>query len=305
MPPRLRPYGPTWAALPLYALLLLAGCDRAAAPAAAAASAPETAVRRLAEHLHDNDLAGFARAAVPPADHARLEIAWREGRSRWPLTELPLDDQLESLLSALAAPGSERALQQGFRRNFAHQHKDLKDAARSLGLFGVQYVQREGVYTAEERAHYAQAIVALSAWAQDAPLGDPERIAVAIPKLAAAARKTGLAGENALRDAGMSASLRQLSPFFAEAKTTLARYGLPLDRSLTELRTELVEQRGDQARVRVHYPLGGREIDTVLSLQRRDGRWYLADYLRHAQQAAAAGSPQAEDANATHLAPTQ
>jgi hypothetical protein len=230
---------------------------------------------------------------VPPADYAQLETAWREGRSRWPLTELPLDDQLESLLSALAAPDSERTLQQSFKRNFANQDKDLKDAARSLGLFGVQYVKREGVYTDEERAHYAQLITALSEWAQRAPLSDPQRGMAAIPPLVAAARKTGLTDEQSFREAGMTGSLQRLSPFFAQAKALLAGYGLPLDRSFSELRTVLVEQKGDQARVRVHYPLGTREIDTVVSLQRRAGRWYLTDYLRHAEQALAPATDEA------------
>ena len=272
------------------ALLAVAGCQRAPAPGpqAVAASEPAAAVQRLARHLHDNDLVGFARDAVPPTDYARLETAWREGRSRWPLTELPLDEQLEPLLATLSAPGSEGRLQQGFKRNFANQNKDLRDAARSLGSFGVQYVKREGVYTTEERAHYAQVITALSEWGAQAPLGDPKHGATAISKLAAAARRTGLSSEQGLREAGMTESLRRLGPFFAQAKATLASYGLPPDRSLSGLRTELIEQKGDQARVRIHYPLGKREIDTVVSLQRRDGHWYLVDHLHHAGQALAA-----------------
>jgi chorismate mutase len=282
----------------LCGLLALASCERTPVPAEVAASEPEASVRELAKHLRDNDLEGFARAAVPPTEYVRLEAAWREGRSRWPLTELPLDDQLEPLLAVLSAPGSERSLQQGFSRNFANQHKDLKDAAQSLGAFGVQYVKREGVYTDEERAHYAQVIAALSEWAAQAPLGDPKRGAAAIPKLAAAARKTGLTSEQALREAGMSASLRKLAPFFAEAKATLASYGLSPDQSIAGLRTELVEQEGDRASVRVHYPLGKREIDTVVSLQRLDGHWYLTDHLRHSGQALttpAAESPEASE----------
>ena len=161
-----------------------------------ATSEPAAAVQRLARHLHDNDLVGFARDAVPPAEYAGLETAWREGRSRWPLTELPLDEQLEPLLATLSAPDSERSLQQGFNRNFANQDKDLRDAARSLGSFGVQYVKREGVYTAGERAHYAQVITALSEWAAQATLGDPKRGAAAIARLAAAARRTGLADKS-------------------------------------------------------------------------------------------------------------
>ena len=275
-----------WKAGVCMALLLAAGCERAPAPAAPA-SEPAAAVQRLARHLHDNDLAGFARDAVPPGEYARLESAWREGRSRWPLTELPLQDQLQPMLAALAAPDSERSLQQGFNRNFAHQDKDLKDAARSLGLFGVKYVKREGIYTPEERAHYAQVIGALSEWAAAAPLADPVRGRKAIPDLAAAARRTGLATEAQIQAAGMQGTLRRLAPFFAQAKTTLASYGLPLDRSFSGLRAELVEQKGELARVRVRYPLGRRQIDTVISLQRRDGHWYLADHLRHAAQALA------------------
>ena len=195
MPSRLFVFRWISLALPLGGLLLLAACKQEPAAPRPATSGAAGAVHQLVQHLHDSDLAGFARAAVPPAEYARLELAWREGRSRWPLTELPLDDQLESLLSALAAPDSERQLQQAFKRNFANQDKDLKEAARSLGLFGVQYVKREGVFTDEERAHYAQMIQALSEWAQQAPLSDSKRGMAAIPPLAAAARKTGLTDE--------------------------------------------------------------------------------------------------------------
>ena len=267
-------------------LLAVAGCKRAAEPPAVAkVSEPEAAVLQLAKHLHNNDLEAFARDAVPADEHAQLETAWAEGRSRWPLTELPLDDQLQPMLAALSTKDAESTLQQSFRRNFANQHRDLKEAAHSLGLFGVQYVKNEGVYTEDERAHYAQLITALAEWAEGAPLGDPKRGAATIPALVAAARKTGLDTEQAFQDVGMQGSLHQLGPFLAQVKTSLADYGLPLDESFAGLRTELLEQKGDQARVGVHYPLGKQQIDTVVSLQRRAGHWYVADHLRHAQEA--------------------
>ncbi|MEO7638737.1 MAG: hypothetical protein ABIS85_06035 [Pseudoxanthomonas sp.] len=289
MPPCLHLQRMSWFALALCTLTGLASCKPGPAPPpAVVASAPEAAVRQLARHLHDNNLQGFARDSVPAADYARLETAWREGRSRWPLTELPLDDQLEPLLATLAAPDAEVTLQQSFKRNFANQGKDLKDAAHSLGLFGVQYVKREGVFTEEERAHYAQMIAALSDWAQRAPLSDPKRGAATIPPLVAAARQTGLTTPQSFHAAGMSGTLQRLSPFLAAFKTVLADYGLPLDRSLAALDTALVEQKGDRARVRITYPLGQRRIDTVVSLQRRDGHWYLSEPLRRAELALAA-----------------
>jgi hypothetical protein len=66
---------------------------------------------------------------------------------------------------------------------------------------------------------------------------------------------------------------------------------LPLDTTFNDLRTGLVEEKGDTATVRIHYPLGEREIDTVVSLTRRDGRWYLTDYLKHAEDMLAAAAP--------------
>lgn len=295
MPPRLHLRRMSLLVLTLCTVMGLAGCKPEPVPVAAvAASAPEAAVRKMVSHLHDNDLHGFARDAVPAADYVRLESAWRAGSSRWPLTELPLDDQLEPLLATLAAPNAEGTLQQGFKRNFANQGKDLKDAAHSLGLFGVQYVKREGVFTEEERAHYAQMIAALSDWAGRAPLSDPRRGAAAIPPLVTAARKTGLTTPQSFHDAGMTGTLQRLSPFLAAVKTVLADYGLPLDRSLAELETALVEETGDLARVRITYPLGQRRIDTVVSLRRRDGHWYLSDPLRRAELALA--TPAGENA---------
>lgn len=253
----------------------------------AGATKPAEAVRLLTQHLHDNDLEAFARDAVPPALQPQLERAWREGRTRWPLTELPFDERLPQLLASLSAPGSEKKLQQVFDRQFSGADAELKAAAMSLGLFGVQYIRSEGDYSDEERQHYAQFIQAISQWGLSAPLGDPQRARRVIPQLTTAARRTGLASEADFRKAGMQESLRRLGPFVATAKKALATYGLPLDDSLSGLQASLQQQTGDHARVRLRYTLGETDIDTVVAVERRGGRWYLSDYLRHAEAAAA------------------
>jgi len=267
-----------------------AGCKRESAPTvlAGGASKPAQAVQLLTRHLRDNDLEAFARDAVPPALHAQLEIAWREGRTRWPLDELPFDDRLPALLGALAAPGSEARLQQVFDRQFAGSHAELKAAAASLGLFGVQYMRTESGFSDAERHHYAQFIEAISRWAVSAPLGDPQRARRAIPPLAAAARSTALRSEADFAHAGMATSLRKLSPFVRTLKQVLDGYGLRLDDCLGGLQAGLQQQTGDTATVRMRYTLGGHSIDTVVQVERHDGRWYLSDYLRHAEAAVAA-----------------
>lgn len=283
-----------WLLLAMVMALALGACRRPATPEElpGASSEPAGAVRQLADHLQRNDLEAFARDALPAEEHARLAEAWTQGRSRWPLTELPLDDQLGPLLATLAAPGAERELTRTFDQQVAGQDKGLRDAARSLALFGQQYLGAQGEYSKEERAHYVQVVAALGQWSAGAPLGDRTRGHAAIARLTEAARATGLDGDEALAAAGMEESLRRLGPFAAAVKAVLADYGLDLDHSLADLRTGLVEEDGDHASVRIHYPLAGREIDTIVSLTRRDGQWYLTDHLQHAAALLAEPAPE-------------
>ena len=279
MPRRLR-------VLVVLSLCLLGACQRdaaAPAPVAGTATRPAQAVRLLAARLHANDLVGFTRAAVPPALHRRLDAAWRDGRSRWPLDEVPLDERLPAMLATLAAPGSEARLQATFDRQFARADRELRAAAMSLGQFGMQYVRSEGDYSDAEREHHLQDIAALSRWGMTAPLADPPRARATIAQLARAARRTGIDADGDFSQLGMDASLARLGPFLATLKQGFARYGLDLDATLGQLQATLLEQTGDSARVRLRYRLGEGEVDTVLALHRIDGHWYLRDYLRRAE----------------------
>lgn len=282
----------------LCACVLLAACRPSAqAPAASVLpggnTRPAQAVRLLTAHLRANDFDAFARDAVPPALHAQLQVAWHEGRTRWPLDELPLAGRLPAMLASLSAPDAQARLQQAFDRQFANETSQLRAAAISLGVFGAQYVSHEGAYSADERAHYAQLIQAMSRWAAAAPLGDAQRAQRVIPQLVAAARRTGLVDAGQFAHLGMDASLQRLGPFAATLKQALAQYGLRLDDSLDDMQVTLLQQTGDSAQVRMRYRLGDSDIDTVVTVQRVAGHWYLGDYLRHAQAAVATPPPAA------------
>lgn len=264
-------------------LLALTACTPPPATPPAGAATPAEAVTGLARLLRADDLAGFAVAAVPPDLHARLEAGWRTGQTRWPLEELPLDEHLPALLATLAAPGAEARLQAQFRRQFAGAGKELSAAAVSLGVFGLEYVAREPAFSAEERDHYAQQIRALSRWGAQAPLADPARARAVIAALASAVRRSGLRGQADLARHGMDASLRRLGPVWRASKDGLARYGLDLDASLSSVQATLQRQTGDLAEVRLRYTLAGTPIDTLVAVQRVDGRWYLRDQLRNAE----------------------
>ena len=261
-----------------------------AMPAPHGAATPAAAVTDLIADLRRNALADLPRTALPPALYARVEAGWRAGRSRWPLTELPLDDSIPGLLHALTQPDAERKLQARFRQQLSGQTRALQEAARGLGLWGRQYLAREGQYNAQQRRHYVQLVDAVSSWAAQAPLGDPERGRDSVHLLVNGAARGAPAGADDFSRMGMDASLKGLVPLYLAGKQMLGRYGLGVDAALASVRADTVEIRGDTATVRVKYLLAGREIETVMDVVRRDGRWYLADYLAAAEASLADGA---------------
>ena len=293
MPPSARPVGHrSLQGLPalLAALLALAaaGCDRGQRITPGAATEPVQAVAQLTRHLRDNDLQAFARDAVPPELRPRLAAAWQTGSTRWPLDELPFDQKIPGIVTALSADKADLQLRRSFDRQFANANTEIHAAATALGLFGVKFLQSDDTLSAEERAHYAQLVSAMSEWGASATLGDPKRGRGAIARLTLAARQTGLREEADFRRFGMDDSLRRLTPLIAALKETLRSYDLDLDQSLDTMTLSLDRQDGDRARVRMRYRLADKAIDTVVAVERIDGHWYLSDFLRNARAAAAA-----------------
>lgn len=264
--------------------------DDTAAPASDL-SRPALAVQVLTGHMRSGDFAAFARDAVPPSLHARLEAAWGAGATRWPLDELPFSEHLPAVLGALAADDAEATLLAGFDRQFAGSAREIRSAAATLGMFGMQYVEQQGDFSESERDHYPQLVAAVAQWASQAPLADRAHAAEAIARLSAAAREVGPATAEDLAAAGMEASLRRIGAFSMEARAVLGGYGLDLDAALASARASLQVQQGDRATVRLRYVLAGSEIDTVVAMERIDGRWYVGDFLRHARAAAGAHAP--------------
>ena len=278
----------------------LAGCNRSPTSSQAAANAgvscvqaatPEAAVTLLVDALRNNALEAIPCRAVPPAMQDALEQAWREDRSRWPMSQLPLSSKLPAVLNALNGPAAETKLRIGFDRQFGGQTAELQSAARGLGLFAVRYIQKESSYQPDQRAHYANLIVALGDWSNHAPLGDRALGHQAIALLVAGADASSIHDDAALHAAGMRGSLHGLVPLYRSATQALALYGLSLDDSLSSVQASLKDRDGDHARVHVRYLVHGEPVEADVAVERRDGHWYLAGMLADAQQALAAAVP--------------
>ncbi|MCS4231901.1 hypothetical protein M2410_002656 [Stenotrophomonas chelatiphaga] len=287
-------------------LLAMAACQRDVVDPAAPPAEPVAAVQAMARAIADNDLVAYARLSVPPAQYAALEQAWSQGHSRWPLTELPLHDQLLPMLQALSADDGSQRLQRSFDRQLAGQTTAVRQAAQSMGLFGVQYLRHETSFTSSQQAHYVQVVETLAAWAADAPISDRARARASIAALTRAASATGLSTDDQLQQAGMAASLQRLGPFIATLKAVLASYGLDLDASMRGIVGDILSQQGDNALVRLQYPLAGQTISLQIPLTRREGHWYLTRTLADTDallRNASAARAKAEAESAALIAP--
>ncbi|HIE5648457.1 TPA: hypothetical protein ACXNQV_000252 [Stenotrophomonas maltophilia] len=279
-------------------LLAVAACREPGSDPARPAAEPVAAVQAMAQRLAEDDLLGYAKLSVPPSQYQRLQQAWADGHSQWPLTELPLGDQLLPMLAALRRPGASAELQRSFDRQLAGQSGAVRQAAQSMGNFGVQYLRHQKGYTPSQQAHYIALVEALSGWAQGAPISDRARARSSIAALVGAATQVGFEDDAGLQAAGMEGSLQQLAPFIHTLKAVLASYGLGVDEALLSIRGEVLSLEGDNALVRLQYDLAGRELTLQLPLSRREGHWYLtrtlADtdaILRQADAARAAAAP--------------
>lgn len=286
-------------------LLAIAACRESGSDPAAAPAEPVAAVQAMAQRLAEDDLVGYAKLSVPPSQYQRLQQAWADGHSQWPLTGLPLGDQLLPMLAALREPGASVQLQRSFDRQLAGQARAVRQAAQSMGNFGVQYLRHQKGYTPGQQAHYIQLVQTLAAWAQDAPISDRARARSSIAALVGAAAEVGQ-DDAGLQAAGMEGSLQQLAPFIHTVKAVLASYGLGVDEALRSVRGELLSVEGDNALVRLQYELAGRAMTVQVPLSRREGHWYLtrtlADtdaLLRQADAARAAAAPEPVPAPAT------
>jgi len=267
----------------LSAALLLTGCGRDGKITSGGAD-QEDAVRTLNTHLINNDLAAFARAALPPDIHAHLSEAWQTGRTRWPLDELPLSAHYPGALAALSAENARAELMAVFDRQLAGAERDLRQSARLLSAFMVQFIQHQtnGLYSEHERAHYSQLITATGQWAAAAPLADRERAGQALDLMIPAARKADLGSDAAFAEAGMDDALDRIAPVMAAFKQALALYGLDINALLADARVHAFSQ----SEVELRYWLGENEITAIIPVEQIDGRWYVSDFVRRVREAA-------------------
>lgn len=280
------------------ALALLAGCgqkEEAAAPAAEqAAVATTSAASTMSAQVsafRANDLKSLLESALPPAQLDKLRAEWDTERQQ-PLSE---EERLEFAENwgKLTAPD-------GIDRIMAEVEPQLaKLKPQIAGLIGMGQgaatvmIAQSTELTADQKAQATQFMNGLSAWAMKTDFADPALLRQSLTALGEGLRATGIQTLDEARALSFDELLVRIGQAMGGFKQALAVYGFSLDEMADSIKTELVSENGNSARVKVSYALFGTPMSFESDMERVDGRWYGKDMLeqiRKEEAEAAAGA---------------
>lgn len=273
----------------LLTALVLTGCRREppAEDLSTVPGDPVAAVLAQAKAVRDNDLVRWSRLSLPPELHARSEALWNERLA----AATPADEEdareYAEMMARLTAPDAEAALMrdlepklQQFEAEVAGQWP-LMQATASIFLSAA--IEANTELGAAEKTHGREVADALLDWAQPALITDRGRAREAVAALSATARELDLPTLDQARALGMTDAMEKGGVALAGLKQAALAYGFDADAALDGVQAELVSREGDQATVKVTYPLLGRTISYETQMQRVGEGWYGAEAIRQAE----------------------
>ncbi len=279
------------------ALALLAGCgqkEEAAAPAEQVAVATASASSTLSAQVsafRANDLKALLAAALPPAQLDKLRAEWDAERQQ-PLSEEERLEFAENWGKLTAPDGIDRIMAE-----VEPQLAQMKPQMAGLIAMGqgvaTMTIAQSTELTEEQKAQATQFMNGLGAWASKTDFTDPALLRQSLTALAEGLRATGIKTLDDARALSFDELLVRVGQAMGGFKQALAVYGFSLDEMADSVKTELVSENGNSARVRVSYALFGTPLSFESDMERVDGRWYGKDMLeqiRKEEAEAAAGA---------------
>ncbi|HLS83126.1 MAG TPA: hypothetical protein VK016_00470 [Arenimonas sp.] len=289
----------------LLLLTALSACrrDEAAPEAVTAPDDPVAAVQAQASALRQNDLGRFARLSLPPDLYQRSAELWDRRVAEGEPVDPEDAAEYEQLMSRLLAEDAEEALMRDLEPKLAQLDVELAGQwplmQATAGIFLAAAIQANEELSPEQKAHASELVTALLAWLEPKLITDRARARQAIGAAVRTARALELPTLEASRALGHEQALAKGSLLLAGAKDITRAYGLDLDEALDGMHAELVSRQEDQATVRIRYPLLGKQLSFERAMVRRDGGWYAAEDIAHAEaELAQAGHESGNDADA-------
>ena len=284
-------------ALTVVFVLCLTACGRdAPTGTAGVAEGPEQAILWSAKLAIQGDVAALLEHMLPPADFARVKAEWNDRTADDEISEEERTRFAETM-AKLTAPDAADTIYAEIEpdlRQFDAQYKQQVPAMVAMGQGYLQgMVQQNQQLSDAEKEQAGAAIKALGEWVQRTNFTDPALVKQALVELSATAR----ALELETLDEGRALSFEQAAPKLMVAVNGLKKvfdvYGFSVDRTLESVKTEVISNDGQTAKLKVDYTLLGTPLSTETDMVKLDGRWYAKDTIDKLKQHAVESTPPA------------
>ena len=275
---------------------LLVGCGKdeatqTAAPAEKAAvqtAAPATAATAMDAQIkafRSNDLKALLEAALPAAEIERMRSEWDKNRAE-PITEEDRAEFADSWGKITAADGVDKIMAE-----MEPQLAQLKPQLAGMIAMGqgmaTMTIAESTDLTDAQKAQATAFMNGLSGWLGKTDFADPALMRKSLTALADGLRATGITKLDDIKALSFDELLAKFGPAVGGVKNALAAYGFSLDAIADSVKTEIVSEAGDTAKLKVSYALFDAPMSFESEMQKVDGKWYGKDMLAQLEKAKA------------------
>ncbi len=273
---------------------LLGGCDKKeeAAPVVATEKAAVAVNAGAAEALQAqvkafqaNDLKGLLNSALPPKEIERMRSEWEEQRKET-ITEEERKEFAESWGKLTASDGVDKIMAE-IEPQLAEMKPQMAGLIAMMQGMGTMSIQQSTELTPEQKSQATQFMNGLGGWMSKTDFTDAKLMRASLTALAEGLRATGITSLDDVNAMSFDQLLEKAGPAFAGVKNALAAYGFSLDQIASSVKTEVVSETGDAAKLKVTYNLFDSPLSFESEMRRIDGRWYGKDMLEQMEKAAA------------------
>lgn len=261
-----------------------AGCgnQQSSAPVATSANTPDATIRKSADLLKQNDIAGVMQNALPPAEFEKVKADWTKANNERPVTD---EDRkkFEETMARLTAPDADKTIYAEIEpqlKQFDAQYQQQIPMYVAMGqgwLTGM--VQQNKDLSDADKQQAVAAINALAAWVQKTRFTDAESVKKVLAITTKTARDLNLKSLDEARALTFDQSMQKARVALGGFKEALAVYGFSVDKTLDSVKPEVLSSDGKTASVKVSYTLLDTPLTATTQMVNVDGRWYGKDTI--------------------------
>lgn len=289
--------------------LALSACkDEASSGAETAKSGVKTAESPLAavnaniEAFKNNDMKTVILSSVPPSMLDHMRTKWTEEMNKEPVTD---EDRAKfnEAMTMLTAPDAEQKIWSDVEPKFVELQKEAQYQMPmwigiGQGMLG-SMVDGNADLTEAQKTQAKAGIGAFGTWASSAKFLDAALAQKSIGIVCQAARDMELESIDQARAMKFDEALEKGNIALKATRALLDNYGFPTNDVMNSLKSEVIAQTGDTAKVKVSYQMFGTPLEFESELVKLEGGWYSkesVEKLRAEMNGTADADASAEDA---------